>query len=422
MAKKTIIEKIQARVVFDSRGVATIEVDVITSSGFGRNAAPFGAPGSRGEFEASAYGTVGIEGVVKVVEKDLAKGLIGMDASDLRACDSKIREIDGTANFSRIGGNTSSALSIAIARAAANSLNIPIYKLVVPDAKSYNIPVPLGNIIGGGAHAMGPTPDMQEHLAIPVSARSVKEAVQLNILLHEAAGDILEKMDPDFVGGTDDEHAWTANMDDTRAFEVVAEACQTLKTKMGAEFRLGLDLAADRLWNPAKKQYIYTREGKSRTTAEQVDFVESLVKKFNMLYVEDAFNSNDYQGFAELRKRVGKRCLVCGDDLLATNRERTAEGVKQGSMSSMIIKVNQIGTVSDAQDTTLFSQSKGIKTIISHRSGETDDNTLAHLGVAWNCIMVKTGVTGGERLAKLNELIRIEEALGKKATISKVEP
>ncbi len=422
MANKANIKKIQARVVFDSRGVPTIEVDVFTRSGWGRNAAPFGAPGSRGEFEASAYGTVGVEGAVKIVEKDLARGLVGMDASDLRSCDNKIREIDGTANFSRIGGNTSSALSIAIARAAANSQRVPLYRLIAPDAKTFTLPIPLGNIIGGGAHAMGPTPDMQEHLAIPVSAKSVNEAVQLNILLHEAAGDILEKMDPVFVGGTDDEHAWTANMDDTRALEVVAEASQVLKSKMGAEFRLGLDLAADRLWNPTKKLYICTREGQNRTTAEQVDFVESLVKKFNLLYVEDAFNSNDYEGFAELRRRVGNRCLVCGDDLLATNRERTAEGVKRGSMSSMIIKVNQIGTISDAQDTTMFAQSRGIKTIISHRSGETDDNTLAHLGVAWNCIMVKTGVTGGERLAKLNELIRIEEALGKKTTIATVEP
>jgi enolase len=422
MSRMTVIEKIQARVVFDSRGVATIEVDVFTNSGFGRNAAPFGAPGSRGEFEASAYGTVGVEGAVKLVEKDLAKGLVGMDASDLRACDSMIREIDGTPNFGRIGGNTSSAISIALARAAADASGVPLYKLIAPDAKTHTLPIPLGNIIGGGAHAMGPTPDMQEHLAIPVSAKSVKEAVQLNILLHEAAGDILKKMDPVFVGGTDDEHAWTANMDDTRALEVVAEASQTLKSKVGAEFRLGLDLAADRLWNPVKKQYFYTREGKNRTTAEQVDFVESLVKKFDLLYVEDAFHSNDYQGFAELRKRVGRHCLVCGDDLLATNQERTAEGVKQGSMSSMIVKVNQIGTISDAQETTLFAQSKGIKTIISHRSGETDDNTLAHLGVAWNCIMVKTGVTGGERLAKLNELMRIEESLGNKARIAKVEP
>jgi enolase len=422
MSKKTTIEKIQARVVFDSRGVATIEVDVFTNSGWGRNAAPFGAPGSRGEFEASAYGTVGVEGAVKVVEKDLAKALIGMDASDLRACDNKIREIDGTANFSRIGGNTSSAVSIAVARAAAASLNVPLFKMIAPDTKTYALPIPLGNIIGGGAHAMGPTPDMQEHIAIPVSAKSVKEAVQLNILLHEAVGDILEKIDPVFVGGTDDEHAWTANMDDTKALEVITEGAQNLKAKMGAEFRLGLDLAADRLWNPSKKQYVYSREGKSRTTAEQVDFVESLVKKFNLLYVEDAFNSNDYQGFAELRKRVSQRCLVCGDDLLATNIERTAQGVKQGSMTSMIIKVNQIGTVSDAQETTLFAQSKGIKTVISHRSGETDDNTLAHLAVAWNCIGVKSGVTGGERLAKLNEFIRIEESLGKNATLAKVEP
>lgn len=422
MPKNATIKKIQARVVFDSRGVATIQVDVFTNSGWGRNAAPFGAPGSRGEFEASAYGTIGVEGAVEAVKKELAKGLVGMDALNLRSCDNKIREIDGTANFSRIGGNTSSALSIAIARAAADSLKVPLYKLIAPDARTYTLPIPLGNIIGGGAHAMGPTPDMQEHLAIPISAKSLKEAVQLNILLHEATGDILGKMDPVFVGGTDDEHAWTANIDDTEALEVVAEASQLLKSKMGAEFRLGLDLAADRLWDPGKQQYIYSREGKNRTTAEQVDFIESLVRKFNLLYVEDAFNSNDYQSFAELRKRVGSRCLVCGDDLLATNKERTSEGVKQSSMSSMIVKVNQIGTVTDAQDTTMYAQSQGIKTIISHRSGETDDNTLAHLGVAWNCIMVKTGVTGGERLAKLNELICIEEALGKKATISKVEP
>ena len=422
MSNKATIEKIQARVVFDSRGVATIEVDVFTNSGFGRNAAPFGAPGSRGEFEASAYGTVGVEGAVTVVTQDLAKELIGMDASELHACDSKIREIDGTANFSRIGGNTSSALSIAIARAAADSLKVPLFKLLAPDFKTYALPVPLGNIIGGGAHAMGPTPDMQEHIAIPVSAKSAREAVQFNILLHEATGDILEKIDPVFVGGTDDEHAWTANMDDTKALEVIAEAAENLKTKMGVEFRLGLDLAADRLWNPAKKQYIYSRERKNRTTAEQIDFVERLVQRFNLLYVEDAFNSNDYQGCAELRKRVGKHCLVCGDDLLATNKERTAEGVKQGSMNSMIIKVNQIGTVSDAHETTLFAQSKGIKTVISHRSGETDDNTLAHLATSWNCVGVKSGVTGGERLAKLNEFIRIEESLGNKATIAKVEP
>ncbi len=188
MAKKTTIEKILAREVFDSRGVPTIEVDVFTSSGWGRNAAPFGAPGSRGEYEASAYGSIGIEGAVQVVNIEMAPRLAGMDAAELSRCDARIREIDGTANFGRIGGNVASALSIAIARAAADSLKVPLYKFLAPDSKSFSLPLPLGNIIGGGAHSAGPTPDMQEHLALPVSAKSVKEAVKLNILLHEETG------------------------------------------------------------------------------------------------------------------------------------------------------------------------------------------------------------------------------------------
>jgi enolase len=279
----------------------------------------------------------------------------------------------------------------------------------------------LGNIIGGGAHSAGPTPDMQEHLALPISAKSLKEAVQLNILLHEETGRLLEKRDKYFTGGCDDERAWAANLDDFQSLEILAEACEIMLRKNGARFRLGLDLAADRLWNPEKHHYVYTREGKTRNTEEQIDFVEKLVKKFDLCYVEDAFNSNDYKSFAELRKRVGKQCLVCGDDLLATNKQRTAESLKQGSVSAMIIKVNQIGTLTEARDTNDFAQTQGIKTIVSHRSGETDDDTVAHIGVGWGCLMVKTGVMGGERLAKLNELIRIEEALGAKAVLTKLE-
>ncbi len=412
MVKKCIISKILAREVFDSRGVPTIEVDVFTAGGFGRNAAPFGAPGSRGEFEAPAYGTSGLEGSVRVVTGELARRMVGLDAADLPLCDSIIKEVDGTPNFGRIGGNTASAVSIAIARAAASSLKMPLFKLLSPDADSFSLPLPLGNIIGGGAHSAGPTPDMQEHLAIPLKAKNLKEAVRLNILLHEETGNLLEKRDRNFTGGCDDERAWAADLDDVQALEVLSEACSSLEKKTGTGFRLGLDLAADRLWSPVKQHYVYTREGKTRTTPEQIDFVEELVKTFNLYYVEDAFNSSDYPSFAELKRRVGKRCLVCGDDLLATNKQRTAEGITQGSMSTMIIKVNQIGTLTEAGETNRYAQSQGIKTVVSHRSGETDDDTLAHIGVGWGCVMVKTGVLGGERVAKLNELIRIEESLG----------
>ncbi|MFC1933115.1 enolase C-terminal domain-like protein [Chloroflexota bacterium] len=411
MTKECTIKKILAREVFDSRGVPTIEVDIFTDSGWGRNAAPFGAPGSRGEYEASAYGSVGITGALDVVIHELAPRLVGTDTSKLSQCDSIIREFDGTNNFDRIGGNTASALSIAIAKAAADSLKVPLYKFLAPDSDSFSLPFPLGNIIGGGAHSAGAAPDMQEHLVLPLSANSIKEAVKLNILVHEETGKLLEKRDNNFTGGTDDEHAWAANLDDYQALEVVSEACTIVTRETGMEFRLGLDVAADRLWDTNKEQYVYSREGKFRNTDEQIDFMENLVKKFNLCYVEDAFHSNDYQAFAELRRRVGDLCLVCGDDLLATNTQRTSEGVKKGSVNAMVVKVNQIGTLTDARKTNDYAQSQGIRTIISHRSGETDDHTIAHIGVAWNCAMIKTGVLGGERLTKLNELIRIEENL-----------
>jgi enolase len=419
MAKRGIIKKILAREVFDSRGVLTIEVDVITSNGWGRNSAPFGAPGSRGEFEASAYGSVGITGAVQVVLDELAPRLIGMDASELNLCDEIIKDVDGTANFSRIGGNTASALSIAVAKAAADSLKLPLYRFLASERGSLSLPLPLGNIIGGGAHATGPTPDMQEHLVLPVSAASFKEAVKLNILVHEETGKVLAKRDKNFTGGLDDERAWAADLNDYQALEVLSEACERVTRKTGAEFRLGLDLAADRLWDRNRKQYCYSREGKSRDTDEQVAFVETLIKTFNLRYVEDAFHSNDYEAFAKLLKIVGQQCLVCGDDLLATNHIRTMQGVKQGSMNAMVIKVNQIGTVTDAKKTNDYAQSQGIKTIISHRSGETDDDSIAHIGVGWQCVMIKTGVLGGERMAKLNELIRIEEDSGESATLTR---
>jgi enolase len=421
LASKCSIRKIEAREIFDSRGVLTIEIDVFTDRGWGRNAAPFGAPGSRGEFEASAYGSVGIKGAARIVASDLAPRLIGADARDLARCDSIIREVDGTSNFGRLGGNVASALSIAVARAAADSLKIPLYQFLSPGSKSFSLPLPLGNIIGGGAHSKGPTPDMQEHLALPTGAKTLYEAVQLNILLHEETGKLLEKRDKSFTGGSDDERAWAADLDDSQSLEVISEACQILQRKSDAQFRLGLDLAADRLWSPEKQRYLYAREGKTRNTEEQIEFVEKLVNTFNLVYVEDAFNSRDYEAFAELNKRVGRKCLVCGDDLLATNRARTADAVKKRSVSSMIIKVNQIGTLTGARETNDYARSQGIKTIISHRSGETDDNTTAHIGVAWGCILIKTGVLGGERLAKLNELIRIEEGLGEKATLTRIE-
>jgi enolase len=417
MSQDSIIRQVLAREIFDSRGVLTVEVDVITEKGWGRNSAPFGAPGSRGEFEAPAYGSSGIEHASEIILEEIAPRLIGMDAAETELCDRVLKEIDGTANFNRIGGNTSSAVSIAAAKAAAGSLKVPLYRFLNPEARSLSLPLPLGNIIGGGAHASGPTPDMQEHLVLPLGARSFRQAVELNMLVHEETGNILQKRDCNFTGGLDDEHGWAADLNDFEALEVLSNACENVRRKTDARFRLGLDLAADRLWDRSGQRYLYSRENESRDTASQIDFVERLVSTFNLGYVEDAFHSNDYAAFAELRSRVGWHCLVCGDDLLATDESRTREGVKQRSMNSMIIKVNQIGTLSGARSTNDYAQSQALKTIISHRSGETDDDSLAHIGLAWGCSMIKAGVLGGERLAKLNELIRIERDLGDRVSL-----
>lgn len=417
MGKKCLIREVHARRVFDSRGISTIEVDVITDNGLGRNAAPFGAPGSRGIYEAVAYGSIGLNGALNIVEKEIAPRLRGIDAADTNLCDTILREIDSSGNFAHIGGNTSSAISIAIAKAAANSLGLPLYQFLSENGPT--LPYPLGNIIGGGAHSTGPAPDMQEHLVIPVGAPNIGTAIEANIMVHEETGKILEKADPNFTGGTDDECAWAVNLNDYLALEVLSEACTTVTKKKGVSFRLGLDLAADRLWDAEKKVYAYRRENTLRTTEEQIDYMEDLVNTFNLYYVEDPFHSDDFAAFTELKKRVGAHCYVCGDDLLATNKTRTEQGIKSGAINSMIIKVNQVGTITGVRETNRYARSNGLDTIISHRSGETEDHTIAHLGVAWKCVGIKTGVIGGERIAKLNEFLRIEEQLGIRSVMAK---
>jgi enolase len=282
----------------------------------------------------------------------------------------------------------------------------------IDEKANYSLPFPLGNVIGGGAHSLGPAPDMQEHLIIPLGISTVKQGVQINILVHEEVGRLLEKKDPAFVGGTDDENAWTANLNDFEAFEILEEACRKMSDQQGIELRIGLDLAADRLWDLKEKVYRYTREGTTRTTQQQLDYLTQLVDRFSMLYVEDGFNSNDYESFAALNARVGAKCIVCADDIYATNPQRTEAGIKAKSAGAMIVKTNQVGTITGAETTSRLAQNHGVSIVLSHRSGETVDDSIAHLAVSWNALMIKTGVKGGERLAKLNALIRIEEEFG----------
>jgi enolase len=405
---ETTITHIRYRTVYDSRGVETLEVDVITEKGFGRVAAPFGAPGSRGEFEAPAYAPGGLLESMAILEKTLIPSLIGMDAAEQEKIDEMLQKIDGTPNFEKFGGNMAATLSTAVGTAAADSLKIPMFKLLRKD-EGWTLPYPLGNIIGGGAHSLGPAPDMQEHLIVPIGAKTVKQAIEVNLKVHDKVGKLLEKKDPGFAGGTDDENAWAANLNDVEALQIIKEAVDRISDEEGVEIRMGLDLAADRFWDPVSKIYRYQREGVSRTAQQQLDFLGELIVRFNLIYVEDGFDSNDYDSFALLNKRFGDRCLICADDVYASNYERTKTGIAKGSAGAMIIKTNQVGTITGAKQTISLAQSHGVKIVLSHRSGETPDDSIAHLAVAWNALMIKTGVKGGERLAKLNELIRIEQ-------------
>ena len=408
----TTITNIQCRTVFDSRGVETLEVDVSTQKGFGRVAAPFGAPGSRGEFEAPAYAPGGIRESMEILEKRVIPALIGMDVLEQERIDTLLIQLDGTPNFEKFGGNTSAVLSTAVAKAAADTLKIPMFRLFCRD-ETWSLPYPLGNMIGGGAHSLGPAPDMQEHLAVPIGARTVKQAIEINLKVHGRLAKLLEKKDPGFAGGTDDENAWTANLNDVEALEILKQATDEIANAEGVEIRMGLDLAADRLWDPAREIYRYDREGTTRTPQQQLDFLGELIEQFRLVYVEDGFNSNDYESFAILNREFGDRCLICADDIYATNYERTKTGIEKGSAGAMIIKTNQVGTITGAKHTVSLAGRHGVKIVLSHRSGETVDDSIAHLAVAWNALMIKTGVKGGERLAKLNELIRIEQTEGK---------
>lgn len=407
----TEITKINHRIVFDSRGVETLEVDVSTVNGFARIAAPFGAPGSRGEFEAPAYAPGGLRDSIEILRKEIVPALVGMDALEQAKIDACLAELDGTENFERIGGNTSVALSLAVANAAANSTGTPLYKLL-KDVEGWQLPVPLGNIVGGGAHSLGPAPDMQEHMAIPLGAKTVRQAIEINLQVHKEAGLILEKRGRGFAGGMDDEDAWAADLNDVEAIDVVEEAKKRVEDAVGVEIRMGLDLAADRMWNHQKGAYVYEREGVERNPQSQLEYVLELIDRYDMAYVEDAFTSTDYENFANLNASAGPNCLISADDIYATNIARTKVGIDAGSARAMIVKPNQVGTLTGARETAAFARANGVVPIISNRSGETPDTSIAPLAVAWGTAGIKAGVRGGGRIIKLNELIRIEEAVG----------
>ncbi|HVP26198.1 MAG TPA: enolase C-terminal domain-like protein [Candidatus Bathyarchaeia archaeon] len=410
----TVIEDIIARKVFNSRGEETIEIDVITTSGFGRAAAPAGK--SRGKTEVAYYPQGGVDQAVKKVEEHIATELVGLNADFQEEMDRTLHEIDGSKDFRVIGGNTAFAISLASAEAAANSYGLLLFQYLGGHF-AYELPYPLGNVISGGQHAHGKSPDIQEFLALPHGAESFFEAASANVQVHKKVGETLRKKDKLFSSGKSDEGAWAANIGNIEALEVMSKISEEVGGNMGFGCSIGVDVAASSLWNEKEKVYVYQKENKKRDSGEQLEFVLDLIKKYHLVYVEDPFHEEDFESFAELAKKT-ENCLICGDDLFTTNSERLNRGIKVHAANAIIIKVNQIGTITDSWETIEMATRNGYVPVMSHRSGDTCDWHIAHLAVAFRCPVIKTGIVEGARVAKINELIRIEEFLGDRAKMA----
>ena len=397
----TLIRSVSLRRVLDSRGSATVEADVLTESGgFGRAAAPSGA--STGEYEAIELPTG--EAIAAARQHAVPRLVDEVHAGNQREVDAALHAADGTDDFSAIGANSAVAISMAAAKAGADVLGAPLYQHLGGAFRGDNFPIPLGNVVGGGEHATDAT-HIQEFLAAPVGAPSVVEAVFANAAVHDRIGDLLDERG--IAAGKGDEGAWAPPVEDAVAFELVAEATDDVADDVGFEIGIGLDVAASELYDPDDGVYRYGDV--ERTPDEQVDYIAGLVSEYDLAYVEDPVDEDDFAGFADLTDRVGDRTALCGDDLFVTNVERLQRGLDEGAGNAILVKPNQIGTLSDAVDAVELATRNGLQAVVSHRSGETEDTTIAHLAVATDAPFIKTGTVGGERTAKLNELIRIAE-------------
>ena len=363
------IRDIALRRIIDSRGNPTVEAEIKTKNGFGRAAAPAGA--STGTHEAVAWPGGSVSKGMKIAEEKIMPQLVGLPTEDQENFDKTLREIDGTDNFSKVGGNISIALSLACAKAAADSKGITLYEHI-GKTDTYALPAPMSNVLGGGAHPIGGT-DIQEF--------------------------------PNIALGKGDEGAWVAPMGNVEALELVVDAASKVSDEIGIEIRPGLDMAASEFYHDGKYRY----KEQTLTPEKQVEFVLGLIEEYDLHSVEDPIDQEDFESWTTLIEQTD--ALVIGDDLYVTNAERLQKGIDMEATNSILIKPNQIGTLTDTIKAVNLAKKADMATIISHRSGETTDSTIAHLGVAFESHAIKTGIMGGERIAKLNELVRISEKL-----------
>ncbi|KRQ03471.1 phosphopyruvate hydratase [Bradyrhizobium manausense] len=414
----TAIIDIIGREILDSRGNPTVEVDVVLEDGaLGRAAVPSGA--STGAHEAvelrdgdkARYLGKGVTKAVGAVNGEIFEALSGLDVEQQPQIDQIMIDLDGTPNKSRLGANAILGVSLACAKAAANSLDMPLYRYV-GGTSARLLPVPMMNIINGGVHADNPI-DFQEFMILPVGAPSFAEALRYGAEVFHTLKSELKKAGHNTNVG--DEGGFAPNLPSAdAALEFVMNAIGKAGFKAGADIVLGLDCASTEFFKDGK--YVYEGEGKTRSVSEQAKYLADLVGRYPIVTIEDGMAEDDMDGWKELTDLVGKKCQLVGDDLFVTNVKRLAEGIKAGRANSILIKVNQIGTLTETLAAVEMAHKAGYTSVMSHRSGETEDSTIADLAVATNCGQIKTGsLARSDRTAKYNQLLRIEQQLGKQA-------
>jgi len=412
---KSNIKKITAREIIDSRGNPTLEAEVFLESGFmGRAAVPSGAStGSREALElrdkdSLRYGGKGVASNVDFIKGAINYALTGLDSNNQELIDKTLIELDGTDNKSKLGANTLLAVSLANAKSSANNNNVPLYKNI-KSSKKYTMPVPMINIINGGSHANNSV-DIQEFMIMPVGASSLKEAVRYGVEIFHVLGKILDSKK--YITTVGDEGGYAPNLSSNKeALDVIMQAIEKAGYTPGEDIMLALDIASSEFYKNDK--YELTSENKKYTSAEFIDLINSWTKSYPIVSIEDALDENDWKGWADLTKVLGKKVQLVGDDLFVTNPKIFKEGIEKNIANAILIKLNQIGTLSETVSAMDLAKKNNYNSVVSHRSGETEDTFIADLSVAHSVGQIKTGsLSRSDRVAKYNQLIRIEEELG----------
>nr|MDO8099913.1 phosphopyruvate hydratase [Candidatus Njordarchaeota archaeon] len=400
------IKELSASMILDSKGRPTIRVDLKVNGVGTFSCAPSGT--SVGKFEVQAFPKEGVEKAVIVTNKEIRKQLVGLEIHELKEVDYRLRSIDGTSNFSRMGGNTAIAISTAAAKALAYIEGKMLCEYLNENGKML-LPFPLSNIIGGGRHTVGDTLDYQEFLVIPTGARTFIEAAMFNVQVHKEVGNSIVEKHSRYVLGRNDEGAWAAPLKIDEALTLLSSAIEKVENTTGIEGKIGIDMAASELWDG--RRYEYKKEKRLLETSGQLSYISELSKNHDIIYLEDPFDEEDFDGFAQLNDKLGGKLFVVGDDLIVTNPKRLQSAIDKHSINGVIIKPNQIGILTDVRTTVSMAIRNKIVPIASHRSGETGDTSLAHIAVGLKCPIIKIGISGGERLEKINELMKIERTI-----------